>query len=199
MHGYQSTRVTVHVCQADVTDHDAAIALRFGTDKGQKEIQSYQQRHKNCTPAYGPWYSPSALLMTCVQVHSEAALLPFTVNNFSFARSYDLQQFPGRLRVAQQKSISSIVIGHLTSPGGPNHLQRLTGVQDVTIFAERYGQELAQIKDIVAPRLPSFNSPRLTKAVVCVGSPKRGWYFNHSTGKIVAVCKEIEDMIVPSK
>ncbi|KAK5164684.1 uncharacterized protein LTR77_009890 [Saxophila tyrrhenica] len=80
------------ICNAQRGEDDAMQTVKYGETTA--DVESYDQRHSRCTDG-GRWVTLNtppdirrrysvALLETCRQVHSEAALLPFELNTFVF-------------------------------------------------------------------------------------------------------------------
>lgn len=109
-------------------DDEAANDIRIGETVSQ--VPSYETKHSACTLSSGwlgrvdvsrsshegdrtrkaPHQYSVAILGTCKKVHSEAALLPFTLNSFSFDHLQGLTGFVERLMFIQQAAGKSIII-----------------------------------------------------------------------------------------
>ncbi|KAK5174713.1 uncharacterized protein LTR77_001795 [Saxophila tyrrhenica] len=149
--------------------------------KYEGEISIYWERHRHCTPHYvnlqkvqNPSHKASlALLETCRQIHSEAALLPFLKCNFAFEFFADVPIFMKRLLVIQQKAIRSITFPYMTHV--PTHaqqvriLKKLAGLQEVTLFDYNNERRTLDCSQAALPAICRiFEKTTLTKATVCV-------------------------------
>jgi hypothetical protein len=106
-HGRKARELLIiYECHAKVHDIQAAFDIRCST--APTAVESYRQRHTMCLPV-GPVgiqrrYSV-ALLQTCRQIHSEAALTPFCWNTFAFLRGVNVQALIRRTLKVQQRAI----------------------------------------------------------------------------------------------
>jgi hypothetical protein len=142
-------RFTVTLCRANIKDGEAATTIRNETHA--TEIASCAQRHKDCVT--GSMVVPTqdanirqysvAWLQTCRQIHEEAALLPFTLNNFILSDLDDIHYFPARLMRTQRKQIHSITLGTDTMYPTRKQATMLEGLQQVTIFIDQRSQQNA--------------------------------------------------------
>jgi len=178
----QPYSVGVWICQAKISDHEAAATIRHGSHA--TEIAGHVSRHSACAtypqPADAFRQYSVALLGTCRQKHSEAALLPFKLNNFSFD-GFDgraMRIFVKRLMVVQQKSILRITLAPSFSMRySHDPLKPLAGLQDATIFHEQPSREWAGSAVVPTNGLRNvvhmFRSAQLAHATVCIYSRKR--------------------------
>ena len=90
----------VRLCIA--TDNDSRAIQTFDNIENQHLPRHYQVRHARC------WFKNNkccelraclSILLVCRQLYTEAALLPFSANEFAFDRnnSYDHEEFLNRL------------------------------------------------------------------------------------------------------
>lgn len=73
------------------------------------EDNVYLQRHSRCCVKALPRHG-LALLLVCKQLYTEAALLPFQANNFTFGRPRDVRSLVERLTPIQQRSIADVTL-----------------------------------------------------------------------------------------
>lgn len=124
------------------------MALRHGVTTTEPELADCRSRHAACfpdahneKPGTGYRYTV-ALLETCREVHSEAALIPFKINNFTFDRcigASTLHHFVARLMATQQKSIRSITLGPGAWFGRKPNLklfQKQPALQNIPVFEQ---------------------------------------------------------------
>lgn len=178
-----SYHIGVYVCTAKINDHHALATLRHGPETMDSGVKTYEDRHMACMPPprYGCPHEKSvrhysvALLQTCRQVHSEAALLPFDVNNFSFSGHDKLKtahDFSARLMTSQQESIRSMTLGPTlwTSRPAPigKPLQNLPALQSVTIFQEAsHTHGAGASREASEPIVDMLKLMKLRRAAVC--------------------------------
>jgi hypothetical protein len=75
------------------------------------------------------------ILLTCRQVHSEAALIPFTLNTFIFETCDTFGNFLTVLKPVQAKAIRSIILESITAGTiGPDVTAAARGLKHVLMF-----------------------------------------------------------------
>lgn len=174
------------VCTAAVNDNDTVRALRQG-DALIEAHDAWKTRHSACTEhlaAYTMFQGPIdreeigrhpygvALLQTCRQVHSEAALLPFKINTFAIHWLRSLPSFLASLMRAQQRSIRAVTVYSSRfdlQPGRPHLKTRhLTGLTRLTLF-EEYGHydTHAQMKHNIIRASQMFSFAPLKQLTFC--------------------------------
>jgi len=167
----------VYRCHAAIRDHEAAINMRHGEKRRADDtaVETYQKRQSGCLPGFDgscttlrPY--PVALLATCRQVHSEAALIPLETNTFSVGHAYELQQFAKRLMVIQQKIIRAVTVAALTGRKHTNNVKKLIGLNQITIFEETGWAIRLTAPEFIAYRLPPFVTSNLTKVTMCLAN-----------------------------
>ena len=111
-----------------------------------------------------------AILGTCKMVYSEAGLLPFTLNSFSFDHLQGLTGFVERLMFIQQAAVKSIIIhpGMAVAYGQFAPLRRMTGWKALMVFYEKSSGETSADTWQRFLSLTSFLGSTLERATVCI-------------------------------
>lgn len=114
--------------------------------------------------------SSICLLLTCHQIHSEAAQIPFILNTFVFQQCGVLQRFCNRNRASHVGAIRSIVLEHLVDIEYTNH-RLLSSVKSISIFALIFDH--ADWISVRSSRLKTVSMlsrwmPSLAHATVCL-------------------------------
>ena len=132
-------RLRVRLCIA--TDNDGRAIQTFDNIESKHLPRHYQVRHARC------WFKTYkccqlrdclAILLVCRQLYTEAALLPFSSNEFAFdgTNSRSHEEFLNRLTLAQRRCIRRAHFGpqilYLQAPFKP--LDILAGLQEVALF-----------------------------------------------------------------
>ena len=135
----RSHTLRVKLCIA--TENDSHAIRSFKNHENQHFPRHYQIRHAKC------WSQDNkccelraclAILLVCRQLHAEAALLPFSTNEFAFdgTNSRSHKKFLNRLELAQRQSIRCVHFGpqifYLQAPFEP--MEKLTGLREVVLF-----------------------------------------------------------------
>ena len=136
---------------------DVEEARRFGEYPYPSFCRSYNHRHTACLIGVPTTDKPAiSLLRTCRLAHSEAALLPFVGNCFTFGKEDPVQRhhrrhsalagenFVKSLRLCQAHAITSVVLHlsneHLTDPFSIEILSsRLKGLENIICYMECRG------------------------------------------------------------
>jgi hypothetical protein len=133
--------IRVRFCIA--TDNDSHAIQTFDNIDNQHLPRHYQVRHARCWFEKNESYelrTCSSILLVCRQLYTEAALLPFSSNEFAFegTNSRSHEAFLNRLTLAQRRYIrhahSGPQILYLQAPFKP--LDNLAGLQEVALFME---------------------------------------------------------------
>jgi hypothetical protein len=114
----RSRKLRVRLCIA--TENDSHAIRTFTSHENQHFPRHYQIRHAKC------WSQDNkccklrawlAILLVCRQLHTEAALLPFSTNEFAFdgsnSRSHEI--FLDRLKSAQRETIRCVHLDRRSS------------------------------------------------------------------------------------
>jgi hypothetical protein len=129
----------VRLCVA--TDNDSHAIRTFDNIENQHLPSHYQVRHARCWLKQNDCCELRAclsILLVCRQLYTEAALLPFCLNEFAFdgTNSRSHKKFLNRLTLAQRRSIRRAHFGpqilYLQAPFKP--LEDLAGLQEVALF-----------------------------------------------------------------
>jgi len=135
----RSHTLRVRLCIATETDRHAIRS--FKNHENQHFPRHYQIRHAKC------WSQDNkccelraclAILLVCRQLYAEAALLPFSTNEFAFdgTNSRSHKKFLDRLESAQRQTIRCVHFGpqifYLQAPFEP--MEKLTGLRGVVLF-----------------------------------------------------------------
>ncbi|KAK5164066.1 uncharacterized protein LTR77_010157 [Saxophila tyrrhenica] len=187
---------SVYVCKASLGDHEAARSIR--DSERLQPYESYAERHHACRASWGTVQTqlgfPMALLRTCRQTHSEAALLPFEEINFTFYAPFLVHPFLEKLLPSQRKAIRSITLeatqgfNETTKIGPEEALVGLEGLKAVTMFEEHRlrkpinyervphldAAQLAGLKKKLIRDSGLFRSAQPSRAMVCV-TYRRCW------------------------
>ncbi|KAK5741470.1 hypothetical protein LTR17_003905 [Elasticomyces elasticus] len=138
-------RRLVHmVCQVPNSDKEISeqITRHNELDGSTQCFQSYWDRHRHCYAGGATKKAtlPMAVLRTCRQIHQEAALLPFQLNEFSFSQLENLAPFLQSLFQAQARAIESLIL-QIYRPYHTITLKnliksKLRGLKELTCFVE---------------------------------------------------------------
>jgi hypothetical protein len=135
----RSRSFRVRLCIA--TENDSHAIQSFKNVEHQHFPHHYQIRHAKC------WSQDNkrcelraclAIMSVCRQLYAEAALLPFSTNEFAFdgINSRSHEEFLDRLKSAQRENIRRVHFGpqifYLQAPFEP--IEKLTGLQEVVLF-----------------------------------------------------------------
>lgn len=143
-HGYHGgavrMKLEITICTAVIDEESAATMIRDGEED--TEITDWNGRHHSCRISQVPYNV--ALLRTCSQIHSEAALLPFQTNRFMFDDPEALQFFLRKTMYIQRKSIVAVSLetGDFREDGGMllfsalRGLKKMTGLKRVVLFEQ---------------------------------------------------------------
>lgn len=153
----RSQHLCLRICSA--TENDEQAIGQFNDVDYQKLPQHYQARHVRC------WLQKNeccglgaslAVLLVCRQLYTEAALLPFSTNDFAFDGINNLSHnvFLDRLRPFQRKAIRRVHFGpqvlYLQSPFDP--ARKLSGLQEIVLFLKDDVCELTSGDDLSRER-----------------------------------------------
>ncbi|RMY83760.1 hypothetical protein D0861_07276 [Hortaea werneckii] len=151
--------LTIHILD-DALDHNTCVAkvCRLPLDPElevvrlrEGEQNPHHLRHFRCfeppdQQSSNPRDQPQGLvsvLRVCRQIHDEAALLPFVVNFFSFARFTSLSRFLDRLLPAQVHAIQRLAwlehsnwSSHWSHAAGIALRRRIPSLSQVVVFVE---------------------------------------------------------------
>jgi hypothetical protein len=186
----------VRTCSA--TENDGQAIQKFNNLKYQQLPHHYQVRHARCWSRNNDCcrlQASLAILLVCRQLYTEAALLPFSTNDFAFdgSNSHRHGEFLDRLRPLQRRAIRRVHFGpqifYLQSPFGP--VQKLSGLQEIVLFLKEDVCELTSSDDLsgerkkwLIERLCDTQCKTLRAIHVCISSDKGA---GHSS-KLRIVC-----------
>lgn len=129
----------VSICSA--TENDEQAIQLFKDSRHQQLPHHYQVRHARCWSRNDNnrrLQRSLALLSVCRQLYTEAALLPFSMNEFAFdgSNSHSHDMFLDRLSPLQRRSIRRLNFGpqifYLQSPF--DLLAKLPGLREIVLF-----------------------------------------------------------------
>ena len=132
-------RLEISICRAHPSDSEASRC--FALADQQILPLHYQHRHAKCWTSHRELHALQAslkLLLVCRQLHDEAALLPFSANDFAFdgTNGDGHEMFVASLGAVQQRAVRHIVLGpqlfYRQSPF--NILEKLCNVQEIGLF-----------------------------------------------------------------
>jgi hypothetical protein len=124
-------------------DNDSRAIQTFNNIENQHLPRHYQVRHARCWFEKNESYelrTCSSILLVCRQLYTEAALLPFSSNEFAFdgPNSRSHEEFLNRLTLAQRRCIRRAHFGpqilYLQAPFKPQ--ENLAGFQEVALFVK---------------------------------------------------------------
>jgi hypothetical protein len=175
----------VRLCMT--TENDSHAIESFNNAEYQHFPRHYQVRHAQCWSQDNKsceLHACLAILSVCRQLYTEAALLPFSTNEFAFdgtnSRSHD--KFLDGLRPAQRKTIRRVHFGpqifYLQAPFDP--IEKLRGLQEVVLFLKDDvcgpisgdGLSRERIKWLIN-RLCDIKCASLRAVYVCISSELR--------------------------
>ena len=151
-------RLRVRLCIA--TDNDGRAIQTFDNIESKHLPRHYQVRHARC------WFKTYkccqlrdclAILLVCRQLYTEAALLPFSSNEFAFdgTNSRSHEEFLNRLTLSQRNCIRRAHFGpqilYLQAPFKP--LEYLAGLQEVVLFMKYDICEPTNFDDLSGDRI----------------------------------------------
>jgi hypothetical protein len=139
--------------------------------------------------------SSICFLLTCRQIYSEAAQLPFILNTFVFQQCGVLQRFCNRNRTAHVGAIRSIVLEHLVDIEYTSH-KLLSSVTSILIFALVFDH--SDWRSVRPSRLKTVSMlrswmPSLAYATVCL--EHCGTCQKHRT-EFRAIERELEERLI---
>lgn len=94
------------ICHMEEGEREHIEEIR--TKPTDSEYENHQEFHIDCWHDRGSVASFFALLQTCRQIHSEAALIPYLSNTFSFTNLTSIDQFLRRLIPQQARAVQHI-------------------------------------------------------------------------------------------
>lgn len=138
------------VCRLRERDSHAAVTIRRDSTEGYhfsycdhhlEHGCELQDRHRSSSKRFTSARLYIGLLQTCRQIYHEAALLPFSLNTFSFGYPNSLQGLLYSLSDAQRRAIRSISIVRPSAWRQNrclNVLSKLEGLKEITIYGHHY-------------------------------------------------------------
>lgn len=139
-----------HCCKCFSARHPEQQAEDFKATTDRDGGFEFLEVHDTCREPSLLQYHKVALLRTCRQIHSEAALLPFVLNTFLFDNHIQLFHFLRFVTPKQAKAIQNICVTlsgvDSYDEGDPEiflanqklYKERLGGLESLTIFAVFY-------------------------------------------------------------
>ena len=201
----RSHNLRVRLCIA--TENDSHAIRSFKTHEDQPFPRHYQIRHAKC------WSQDNkccelraslAILLVCRQLYTEAALLPFSTNEFAFdgTNSRSHKKFLDRLKSAQRQTIRCVHFGpqifYLQAPFEP--IEKLTGLREIVLFLKNDVCGPISGDDLSGERTEwLINRFRDTKCVslraVCICISSEEVVQQSSKARIVRWSQALEDQI----
>lgn len=224
-------KIEITICSAPTSDDVAATEIR-NTEDG-IELSDWHERHQQCgvhnrsagreaARSRGdplPVLYSVALLQTCSQIHSEAALLPFQINNFLFQCSAAFYAFEKKLMPVQQTAIASLSFEGrgLGGPGSGkypvlNVMREFIGLKKLIVFEQaawrrdERPEPLLNIRRRLEATLKVFKGLPLQTVRICIHC-RRGitWIAPGGYARVSAqsdpplfngLCEELETMLL---
>lgn len=187
-------KIEVTICSAATDDDSAAAEIRNADDS--IEISDWFERHQQCAVHHdsrvdreaarsrgdpSPVPFSVALLQTCSQIHSEAALLPFQTNKYLFRSQTAFYAFDKILMPVQKRAIAALSFEGegLRGPGSSRYaeltvIKNFTGLKKLIVFnieAWPYLPDFQAIKNMrshFGARLEVFKPLSLETASICI-------------------------------